>query len=147
MLVAQLEVGEQAEVDAARTCQARQLEVEARASVLTTRRRDLDVRAAGLAEREQLLQRRLDDAEGRLAQDATRRAAATDRRTELDRSLVALGNLARLVDAHRNVLDAHHGELAERRRQQSDHVRELAGRLDAMRGERAARRAIARRGA
>ncbi len=138
VLVARLEVGEQAEVDAARTRQEHQLEVEARASVLTTRRRDLEVRAAGLAEREQLLQRRLDDAERRLAEDASERAAATDRRTELDRSLAALGNLGRLVDAHRNVLDAHHGELAHRRRQQSEHVRELAGRLDELRGERAA---------
>ena len=114
------------------------MEVEARASVLTTRRRDLEVRAAGLAEREQLLRRRLDDAERRLAEDATERAAATGRRTELERSLAALGNLGRLVDAHRNVLDAHHGELAHRRRQQSEQVRELAGRLDALRGERAA---------
>ena len=137
-LVARLEVGEQQEVDAARTRQEHQLEVEARASVLTTRRRDLEVRVAGLAEREQLLQRRLDDAERRLAEDATERAAATDRRTELDRSLAALGNLGRLVDAHRKLLDVHHGELAERRRQQSEHVRALGGHLDTLRGERAA---------
>jgi chromosome segregation protein len=137
-LVPQLEAGEQAEADAVRARHARQAELDARAQVLASRRRDLEVRAAGLAERAQLLDGRLGDAERRLAEDAVARAAAQERRIELERTLHALDRLGRFVGAHRSVLDAHHAELAERRRQQSDHVRELGATLDRLRGERTA---------
>ncbi|MGI9028796.1 MAG: chromosome segregation protein SMC [Ilumatobacteraceae bacterium] len=135
-LLPQLEAGEQVEADAVRTRAAIQAELEARASVLAVRRRDLDVRTAGLAERVQLLRTRLDEVELRLDEDTNARAEAVTRRAGLERSLVALDRLGRLVGAHRLVLDAHHGELAERRRQQSERVRALGAHLEAVRGDR-----------
>ncbi len=133
-----LEAGERAEADAARTQQATRAELDARAAVLAGRRRDLEVRAAGLGERARLLQARLDDAERRLSVDAAARETAEQRRTEVERALDALDRLDRLVDGHRAVIDAHRGELVERRRAQTDQVRALSTRLDELRGERSA---------
>ena len=79
----------------------------------------------------------IEDAERRLAADSAARAAAEQQRMEVERALGALERLGRLVIAHRGVLDAHHGELVERRRQQSEEVRALTGRLDELRAERA----------
>ena len=137
-LLPDLEAGEAAEANAVRSRQQARAELDARAVVLNGRRRDLDVRAAGLAEREQFLQDRLGDIERRLEADAAARAAAEQRRTEVDRSLLALDRLAAFVDAHRTVVDAHHVELTERRRRQSEEVRGLATRLEGLRAERAA---------
>ena len=106
------------------------------AAVLVGRRRDLEVRAAGLRERAQVLERRLEEAERRLAADAEARTVAEQRRVEVERSLRALDRLAALVAAHRTVVDAHHGELVERRRQQSEQVRALSERLERLRAER-----------
>jgi chromosome segregation protein len=137
-LLPDLEAGEAAEADAARTRQAARAELDARAAVLTGRRRDLDVRAAGLAERAQFLQDRLDATERRLAADAEARVAAEQRRIEVERSLAVLDGLDARVEAHRAVLDGHHAELVERRRRQSEEVRALSTRLDRLRSERTA---------
>ena len=112
-------------------------DLEARATAFEVRRRDLEARRAGLRERAQLLTARIEDAERRLAADSAARAAAEQQRMEVERALGALERLGRLVIAHRGVLDAHHGELVERRRQQSEEVRALTGRLDELRAERA----------
>ncbi len=106
--------------------------------MLAGRRRDLDVRAAGLAERAQFLRQRLQEVDRRLAEDAEARAAAAERRSDVERSLRALGNVGRLVEAYRAVVDAHHGELLQQRREHGEQVRTLAGRIDALRGERTA---------
>ena len=143
LLVPELEAGEVAEADAARARREARAELDARAAVLAGRRRDLDVRAAGLAERAQFLQDRLHAAERRLADDAEARQQAAQRRTEVERSLVALDRLGRLVEQHRTVLDAHHAELVEQRRRQSEQVRALSARLDELRAARtAAERAL-----
>ena len=105
-LLPELEAGEAAEADAARSRQDARAEIDARAAVLTGRRRDLDVRAAGLAERAQFLQDRLDDTERRLAADAEARVAAEHRRVEVERSIAVLDRLGARVDGHRLVLDA-----------------------------------------
>jgi chromosome segregation protein len=138
LLLPELEAGEAAEADAARTRQQARAELDARAAVLTGRRRDLDVRVAGLGERAQFLQDRLDDTERRLAADAEARVMAEQRRTEVERSLAVLDRLAALVDGHRVVLDAHHADLVERRRRQSEEVRSLSAHLDELRASRAA---------
>jgi chromosome segregation protein len=138
LLLPELEAGEAAEVDAARTRQRARAELDARAAVLTGRRRDLDVRAAGLAERAQFLRDRLDDTERRLAADAEARVLAEQRRTDVERALAALDRLGALVEAHRSVLDAHHADLVERRRRQSEEVRGLSTRLDDLRAARTA---------
>ena len=138
LLLPELEAGEAAEADAARSRQQARAELDARAAVLTGRRRDLDVRAAGLAERAQFLQDRLDATERRLAADAEARVAAEQRRTEVERSIAVLDRLGAQVDGHRLVLDAHHGDLVERRRRQSEEVRGLAAHLDQLRTDRTA---------
>jgi chromosome segregation protein len=141
-LLPDLEVGERAEADAARTREESRAALDARAAVLAGRRRDLEVRAAGLGERAGLLRARLDETERRLTADAGARQAAARRRTEVERTLATLDRLAALVDAHRSVVDAHHGELVERRRRQSQQVLALSTRLDEL---RAARNASERR--
>ena len=138
LLLPELEAGEAAEADAARSRQQARAELDARAAVLTGRRRDLDVRAAGLAERAQFLQDGLDATERRLAADAEARVAAEQRRTEVERSIAVLDRLGAQVDGHRLVLDAHHGDLVERRRRQSEEVRGLAAHLDQLRTDRTA---------
>jgi chromosome segregation protein len=137
-LLPDLEAGEAAEADAARSAHEARAALEATAAVLAGRRRDLEVRAAGLGERAQLLRGRLADTERRLAADTDARATAAGRRVQVERTLDALDRLARLVDAHRSVVEAHHGELIERRRQQGEEVLALSGRLDELRASRSA---------
>ena len=138
VLVPDLEAGEQAEAAAAQQRHQTRAAIDAHAAVLVGRRRDLEVRAAGLRERAQVLERRLEESERRLAADAEARTAAEHRRVEVERALRALDRLAALVAAHHTVVHAHHGELVERRRQQSDHVRALSERLERLRAERVA---------
>jgi chromosome segregation protein len=137
-LLPALEAGEAAEADAARSRQHARAELDARAAVLTGRRRDLDVRAAGLAERAQFLQDRLDDTERRLAADAEARLVAEQRRVEVERSIAVLDRLGTRVEGHRVVLDAMHTDLVERRRRQSEEVRGLSTHLDQLRTDRTA---------
>ncbi len=137
-LLPDLEAGEAAEADAVRSAREARADLDARAAVLAGRRRDLEVRAAGLGERAQLLRARLAETERRLAADVDARAMAARRRTEIERTLDALDRLAALVDAHRTVVERHHGELVERRRQQSQEVLELSARLDELRASRSA---------
>jgi chromosome segregation protein len=137
-LLPDLEAGELAEADAVRSRQETNLALDARAAVLVGRRRDLEVRAAALGERAQLLRGRLEETERRLAADAEARAGAARRRIEVERALAALDRLARLVEAHRTVVDAHHDELIERRRHQTAEVVALSSRLDELRAARSA---------
>ncbi|MET0143414.1 MAG: chromosome segregation protein SMC [Ilumatobacteraceae bacterium] len=137
-LLPELEAGEVAEADEVRSRTEARAALDARAAVLSGRRRDLDVRTAGLAERAQFLQDRVDAAEGRLVADAEARREAARRRIDVERSLAALDRLAALVDAHRGVVEAHHAELVERRREQTEQVGALAAHLDELRAARTA---------
>jgi chromosome segregation protein len=137
-LLPDLEAGEAAEADAVRSAREARADLDARAAVLAGRRRDLEVRAAGLGERAELLRARLAETERRLAADSEARARAARRRADIERTLDALDRLATLVDAHRTVVERHHGELVERRRQQSQEVLELSARLDQLRASRSA---------
>jgi chromosome segregation protein len=89
-----------------------------------------------LQEREQFLQRRLEETERRLEVDAVARQHAGQRRLEVEQSLGAVENLATLVDGHRRVIETRHDELMEIRRKQSDEVRGIAQRLDDLRRRR-----------
>lgn len=137
-VVPELEAGEQAESDAARERRDVRAALDARAAVLVGRRRDLEVRAAGLHERSEVLERRLEHAEQRLAADADARVQAEQRRVDVERSMRVLDRLSSLVSAHHAVIDAHHGELVEHRRRQSEQVRELSSRMEQLRTARAA---------
>jgi chromosome segregation protein len=131
-----LEAGESAEAEAARNQHALRDRLDARAAVLSGRRRDLEVRAAGLRERADLLEQRLAETERRLQSDAAARASAEQRRTSIERVLAALARLASFVDARRIVIDRLHSELTERRRRHSEQVGALSGRLDERRNRR-----------
>ena len=97
------------------------------------RRKDLEVRMAGLRERDQFLKQRLDETERRLEADTAARIEAGERRKRIEASIVAINHLGELVDHHRVGLESRLAELHEARRRQSDEVRNIAARLDAAR--------------
>ncbi len=131
-----LESNEAAEVEAARVRGEARASLEAKAALLGGRRRDLAVRSAGLLERKQFLEARLADTERRLDADATARAEVADRRERIEKVIAVTETLASIVDSHRHTIEARLADLHERRRRQSDEVRELAVRLDQMRRDR-----------
>ena len=135
-LVPALEADEAAEAEAAKSRGETRARLDARAAILANRRQDLEVRNAGLHEREQFLQRRLEETERRLEVDAVARAHAGQRRLEVEQSLTAVENLSTLVDRHRGVIETRHDVLMEIRRKQSDEVRGIAQRLDDLRRRR-----------
>jgi chromosome segregation protein len=131
-----LDADEQAEVEAAKRRGEVRAELEARAAVLASRRRELEVRNAGLHERQQFLEGRISENERRLAADQEARALAAERRVQIERSIAAIDRLAELVQAHRGVVEVEHTELSERRRKQSEEVRSLTTALELARKAR-----------
>jgi chromosome segregation protein len=136
-LLPALESDEQAEADAARARGELRAELETRSAALASRRKDLEVHNAGLHERRQLLERRLDETERRLAADADARVEAEGRRTMIERDIGAIDRLVECVAAHREVVEVLHADLVEQRRRQSDEVRGLTSELDQHRRARA----------
>ena len=133
-----LELDEAAEVEAARVRGEARASLDAKATLLTGRRRDLAVRSAGLLERKQFLESRLAETERRLEADATARAEVADRRERIEQVIAVTETMAAIVDSHRHSIEARLADLHERRRRQSDEVREMAARLDQMRRDRSA---------
>ena len=131
-----LEAGESAETEAARNRHELRAGLDARAAVLSGRRRDLEVRAAGLGERAAFLEQRLGETEHRLVVDAEARANAEQRRTSIERVLAALAGLASFVDVRRVAIDEQRADLAERRRRHTEQVGALSARLDERRSRR-----------
>jgi chromosome segregation protein len=136
-LLPALESDEQAEAEAARARGELRAELEARAALLASRRKDIEVRYAGLQERHQLNERRLAETERRLEADKDARIAAEGQRMVIERQIAVIDRLAGLVEKHRHVVEGHHAELAEQRRKQSDEVRGFSSELDTLRRERA----------
>jgi chromosome segregation protein len=136
-LVPGLEADEQAEAAAARARGQARAGLDSQAALLAGRRKDMEVRNAGLHERHQFLDRRLADAERRLEADGVARAEAQQRRQAVELSLDAIGRLAALVEGRRETVEVRHDELLEIRRRQSDEVRGIAARLDELRRRRA----------
>ncbi|MDO8391231.1 MAG: chromosome segregation protein SMC [Actinomycetota bacterium] len=137
-LVPALEADEAAEAEAAKARGEARARLDAQAAILNGRRKDLEVRNAGLHERQAFLERRLAETERRLEADAAARAEAGQRREAVERSLQAVEHLGALVDQHRHVVELRHMELLEIRRRQSDEVRAVAQRLEGLRRRRAA---------
>ena len=128
-----LESDEQAEAEAERRRREEQAEVDARAAVLASRRRDLEVRSAGYREREEFLRRRIAETEARLDADLEARSSAEQRRLDLERSVVAVERLSGWVSTRLAEIEEIHADLSERRRRQSDEVREMTSKLDEVR--------------
>jgi len=135
-LLPALESDEQAEFDAAKARGELRAEMEARSAQLSSRRKDLEVRTAGLQERQQLLNRRLEETENRLAADADAREAAEGQRIQIELAIGAIDRLVEFVAGHRSVVETLHMELVEQRRRQSDEVRGLTSELDQLRRSR-----------
>ena len=132
----ELEAGESAEAEVARTHHELRAGLDARAAVLGGRRRDLEVRAATLRERADVLEQRLGETERRLVTDAEARANAEQRRTSIERILTALGRLAGFVDAKRVTIERLHADLSERRQHHGEQVVALSARLEDRRNRR-----------
>jgi chromosome segregation protein len=137
-LVPSLEQEEAAEAEAAKARGEARATLEAQSALLSGRRRDLEVRSAGLIERKQFIEARLVETERRLEADAVARAEAAGHREKIEKILVATERLSLIVDAHRHVIESRLAELHEKRRRQSDEVRALATHLDEMRKQRSA---------
>ena len=138
-----LEESEAAEVAAARAQTEERATIDAKSAHLVLRRKDLDVRVAGLREREQFLKQRASDTERRLEVDSAARLEAGTRRQKIEAALVAVGLLSDLVETHRASTEARLAELHEMRRRQSDEVRAVATLLDnARRGRHEAERQL-----
>ena len=137
-LLPALEADEAAEAEAARQLGEARARLEAKAALLASRRRDLEVRNAGLIERRQYLERRLEETERRLAADAAAREEAAGHRVRVERAIEATARLAALVDVHRDTVESEIARLREQRRRQSDEVRAVTQRLDDLRRARTA---------
>ncbi len=136
-LLPALESDEQAEADAARSRSELRAQLEQRAAALASKRKDLEVRNAGLIEHRQILERRIAETDRRLEADAEARDAAEGQRVVIERSVGVIERLGVVIGTHRTVVEAHHVELVETRRKQSDEVRELTIELDSLRRDRA----------
>ena len=137
-LVPALEADEAAEAEAAKARGEARARLDAQASLLNGRRKDMEVRNAGLHERQAFLDRRLAETERRLETDTAARVDASQRRVAVERSLQAVERLAALVDLHRHSVEVRHNALLEIRRRQSDEVRAVAVRLESLRRRRSA---------
>ncbi len=110
--------------------------LDERAAAVGALRTDLEVRGAGLEERQQLLRRRQGEVEARLEGSMEARRGAEVRRVELDGKQAAIDRLAVLVTDRLATVDTELSELRERRQRQSDAQRAAATRLDELRRER-----------
>ncbi|MFM8482729.1 MAG: hypothetical protein ACKOBT_05210, partial [Actinomycetota bacterium] len=124
-LVPGLEREEAAEAAAAQARGEARATLDAKAALLAGRRRDLEVRKAGLLERRDLIESRLSEVEHRLEADAGARAAAATQRERLETLLQATERLGSIVESHRQTVEARLAELHDVRRRQSDEVRAL----------------------
>jgi len=111
--------------------------LEERAAAVGALRTDLEVRSAAVDERRQFVGRRLAEVEERLDGVAAERAAAADRRVELDGKQVATERLITFVAERSTEIDTVLVDLRERRRRQSEAARAVAAELDTLRRERA----------
>ena len=128
-----LEESEAAEIAAAKAQGEARAAIDSKATHLGMRRKDLDIRLAGLRERQQFLRQRLEETDRRLETDTAARQEAGARRQRLEASLVAIGRLGELVERHRDAAESRLAVLYELRRRQSDEVRDITSRLDAAR--------------
>ena len=132
-----LEADEASEVEAARLRYEQRRRREERAQALATRRRDLAVRTAGVDERAALLEQRLHDVESRLEAGSRAHADAGARVELIERSSLAVGRLADLVERHRRTVELRLTELHEQRRRQLEAARAASQALEQLRVERA----------
>jgi chromosome segregation protein len=131
-----LEAAEMAIAERGRAMGEARSRLEERAAEVGALRTDLEVRGAGVGERREFLQRRFGEVEQRLTGAAEERAAAEERRVELDLRQLATDRLMAHVAERLAVVEHELGGLRERRRRQSEAAREVAAGLDRLRKAR-----------
>ena len=131
-----LEENEAAELAAVAAFNEARAAFDSQLAHLSMRRTDLEVRLAGLREREQYLKARIEDGESKLGANSEARIEAAERRQRIERTIGAIDRLAALVDEHRATTETRLAELHEIRQRQSDEVRAVAARLDQARRDR-----------
>ena len=136
-MLPRLEDAETETVESGRRMGEARTHIEERAGEVGALRTDIEVRAAAVDERRQFLSRRLAELEERLEGAAAERAAAADRRVQLDVKQVATERLIGFVAERSAEIDIVLVDLRERRRRQSEAARAVAAELDALRRERA----------
>jgi chromosome segregation protein len=110
--------------------------LEDRRANVAALRRDYEVRAAGLAERRQLLTTRLQDTERRLAGHVEARARAGERRRAIEAAASATDRLGASVERHAGTLAEMLEILKVMRSRQLDEVRASGARLEWLRRQR-----------
>ncbi len=125
-----------AELVATETLRARRGELDRLRAGAAALRRDFEVRGAGIDERRNVLTRRLDEIERRLAARPDEEAAAQARRLVLTERLASVGTLGVRLGEQLIAADALAERLHERRRRQSEAARAAGLTLDALRVER-----------
>ncbi|MGC1512321.1 MAG: chromosome segregation protein SMC [Acidimicrobiales bacterium] len=110
--------------------------IDERVAAVGALRTDLEVRATGFETRRSYLQARLSEVNERLSRNVAERAEAEERRVELDRRLLATDRLSAFLAERARWVEEMLGDLHERRRLQSEAVRETTDRLDRLRRER-----------
>ena len=133
----ELEAADAELADSARRMSESRSRLEEQAADVGARRSDLEVRSVAVTERREFLTGRLADVEARLEGAAAEREAAEARRLELERSQIALERLTQVVAARSGVIEERLEDFRERRRRQSEAAREVSGRLDGLRRQRA----------
>ena len=129
---------EQAEADAVRQRDESRAAIDAWSAVLVSKRRDVEVRSAGLNEQSEFLRRRIADIDGRLEADREAQAGAADRRQQVEKALGAVAALKAYVEERRDQVTAARDSLVEERQRQSAEVTALTEQLDQFRQERSA---------
>ena len=114
----------------------RQLEEQERSAA--GRRRDLEVRSAGLMERKAFLTRKREEVEARLRRFVAERSDAESRRRRLEREAEVLADASTTVEASLRVVEEVVADLRERRARQSALAKAATERLDRLRRERQA---------
>jgi chromosome segregation protein len=107
-----------------------------RAKALATVRRDLEVAAASLEERQRVLVARQGEIEGRLARSVEERLLAEERRQELDLLGVRIELLHGVVEQRAVSLEDGLEILRDARRRQTEAAKTATGRLETLRRER-----------
>ena len=102
------------------------------------RRRQWEVRSAGIVERRNVLGARLMEVERRLTGHADERQQAAERRRRLEADALAVARLTEVVAAAQGRLDVSLRELREQHRRQLEAVRAGGARLETLRRERSA---------
>jgi chromosome segregation protein len=132
-----LESVEVAQLERAKRASEARASLDTRGHAIAERRREFEVRGAGLEERSTFLQSRLGEIEVRLAADEAARADAAEQRNRVDESVRVIDRLAAIVDSRREVLATELADLQEQRRKQSEEARAVSSLLDGFRRERA----------